>query len=427
MVSFFLFSTFAEEDAIGATVVQDWENTTIDSKISLDINKEALHLPADRNTALARIHQESPRLMKDVYLSVLVDSSNRMGDYLAEKQITMNDINKLIEEGTETPAAFSQDLKDLTLYHQAKLGKAGELFVKHSVPYKPAVPPSSTVSKVYSGILIDARGNLPVHGEYETETLQPCLFPKVWDTDMNLIYEKNMVLPAIAKKQGIIRYASALNEKDYRDIIGVNPLRIVARGVFGQNRTDPIIAGSDAAQILAKPENLKLLEEGKLIIICNKENLRTSLPYPLPDENFYFAYHNIKKMFSKETPDSINMRPGINTIKITMYDIRFIADSPEILPEEKGRVDIIARALRAMGPYTKFLIEGHTADINQPKNQLVLSVARADKIAEELAKRGIDASRMTTAGYGGTRPIAPNDTSPNRAKNRRVEITIMRD
>jgi len=52
---------------------------------------------------------------------------------------------------------------------------------------------------------------------------------------------------------------------------------------------------------------------------------------------------------------------------------------------------------------------------------------RADKIAEELAKRGIEANRMQTAGYGASRPIAPNDTAENRAKNRRVEITILRD
>ena len=55
------------------------------------------------------------------------------------------------------------------------------------------------------------------------------------------------------------------------------------------------------------------------------------------------------------------------------------------------------------------------------------ALQRADKIAEELAKRGIEASRMQTAGYGATRPAAPNDTTENRAKNRRVEITIMRD
>ncbi|MGP1529760.1 MAG: OmpA/MotB family protein, partial [Treponema sp.] len=40
-------------------------------------------------------------------------------------------------------------------------------------------------------------------------------------------------------------------------------------------------------------------------------------------------------------------------------------------------------------------------------------------------KRGIAPSRMTTAGYGATRPLVPSNTSENKAKNRRVEITIL--
>ena len=149
--------------------------------------------------------------------------------------------------------------------------------------------------------------------------------------------------------------------------------------------------------------------------------------YPLMDEQFYFMYRDIEKFFLDREPDNIAVKAPKNIIKITMYDIRFVADSAEILPDETGRLDVIAEALKKVGPNTHFLIEGHTADLNRPEGERILSLQRADKIAEELAKRGIEASRMQTAGYGATRPIAPNDTTENRAKNRRVEITIMRD
>ena len=245
---------------------------------------------------------------------------------------------------------------------------------------------------------------------------------------MNLIYEKNIVDPDQAKKHSIVLYTGTLDDSEYRDRIGTEPLRIIARGVFGDNRTDPIISNEDAERILAKKENIELLRQGKIVIVCDKDTLQVSPTYPLVDEQFYFMYHDIEKFFLDREPESISVKAPENVIKITMHDeILFVADSAEILPDETDRLNIIAEALKKVGPNTHFLIEGHTADLNRPEGQRILSLQRADKIAEELAKRGIEANRMQTAGYGATRPIAPNDTAENRAKNRRVEITILRD
>ena len=407
--------------------VQNWETAQVDSKITIDLNKSGLYLPTDRNAAIRLIQQNRSSLLKNAYLSILVDSSHRIGNYLAEERISLTDINTVINNGKSTAPVLSQELQTAIVYHQNPLQELANLFVKHNAPYTPSFFPLGTASKVYTGILIDARGQLPVHGEYSSEQLNPCLFPQIWNKNMNLIYEKNMVDPAQAKKQGIVLYTGTLDESMYRDRIGTEPLRIIARGVFGDNRTDPIISNEDAERILAKRENIELLRQGKIVIVCNKDTLQVSPTYPLMDEQFYFMYRDIEKFFLDREPDNIAVKAPKNIIKITMYDIRFVADSAEILPDETGRLDVIAEALKKVGPNTHFLIEGHTADLNRPEGERILSLQRADKIAEELAKRGIEASRMQTAGYGATRPIAPNDTTENRAKNRRVEITIMRD
>lgn len=407
--------------------VQNWETAQVDSKITLDLNKSGLYLPTDRNAAIRLIQQNRSSLLKNAYLSILVDSSHRVGNYLAEEKISFTDINTVINNGKSTAPILSQELQTAIVYHQNPLQELANLFVKHNAPYTPSFFPLGTASKVYTGILIDARGQLPVHGEYSSEQLNPCLFPKIWNKNMNLIYEKNIVNPAQAKKQGIVLYTGTLDESEYRDRIGTEPLRIIARGVFGDNRTDPIISNEDAERILAKKENIELLRQGKIVIVCDKDTLQVSPTYPLVDEQFYFMYRDIEKFFLDREPENIAVKAPKNIIKITMYDIRFVADSPEILPDETGRIDVIAEALRKVGPNTHFLIEGHTADLNRPEGERILSLQRADKIAEELAKRGIEANRMQTAGYGATRPIAPSDTAENRAKNRRVEITIMRD
>ncbi len=72
----------------------------------------------------------------------------------------------------------------------------------------------------------------------------------------------------------------------------------------------------------------------------------------------------------------------------------------------------------------KLTIEGH-ADITGPDafNQ-VLSERRAKAVADYFIRKGIDAGRLTTIGYGSTRPIAPNDTAEGRKQNRRVELKL---
>ena len=55
----------------------------------------------------------------------------------------------------------------------------------------------------------------------------------------------------------------------------------------------------------------------------------------------------------------------------------------------------------------------------------MISKERAYSIAAELAKRGIDKDRFICKGSGSKKPVASNDTEEGKAKNRRVEITIL--
>ncbi|MDE5613291.1 MAG: OmpA family protein [Treponemataceae bacterium] len=111
-------------------------------------------------------------------------------------------------------------------------------------------------------------------------------------------------------------------------------------------------------------------------------------------------------------------------LRLSMRDIRFVPDSNEVLPSEHGRLDEIADVLK-LAPDAQFLVEGHTAAVGKPEGEQKLSVERARTIAEELAKRGVNAAAFICRGWGGTRPIADNATDAGRAQNRRVEITIL--
>jgi len=70
-------------------------------------------------------------------------------------------------------------------------------------------------------------------------------------------------------------------------------------------------------------------------------------------------------------------------------------------------------------------VEGHTAAVGRAAGELELSKRRAKKIVDELSARGIPADRFIYKGWGGTKPVAGNDTEEGRARNRRVEITVL--
>jgi OOP family OmpA-OmpF porin len=71
------------------------------------------------------------------------------------------------------------------------------------------------------------------------------------------------------------------------------------------------------------------------------------------------------------------------------------------------------------------LIEGHTDDRGAAKYNHDLSARRAKSVVAWFAKKGVDAKRFDSAGFGEERPIATNDTDDGRKANRRVEIHLV--
>lgn len=111
-------------------------------------------------------------------------------------------------------------------------------------------------------------------------------------------------------------------------------------------------------------------------------------------------------------------------IRLTMQNLNFKPDSAELLPGENERLDQIAQVLKEVSDQM-FLVEGHTASVGYEKGEMKLSVERANSVANALIQRGIPREKFICKGSGGTKPIADNSTPEGKAKNRRVEITIL--
>jgi hypothetical protein len=107
----------------------------------------------------------------------------------------------------------------------------------------------------------------------------PCLFPKIWDSDMNLIYERSMLsarVPQIRYYNGdsILQNNPTGLSAEVRQVVGDRPLKIFARGVFGIKPTDLIIDREDALTIISSEDNRRLLSQGKVVIILDDSVLK---------------------------------------------------------------------------------------------------------------------------------------------------------
>jgi len=102
--------------------------------------------------------------------------------------------------------------------------------------------------------------------------------------------------------------------------------------------------------------------------------------------------------------------------------ILFATGRAELQPESRPVLKEIASTMKKYGDL-KILIEGHTDNVGAAASNLSLSDARAAAVKAALVSEfGLDPTRITTKGFGDTKPAAPNATAIGRAQNRRVEI-----
>ncbi len=113
-----------------------------------------------------------------------------------------------------------------------------------------------------------------------------------------------------------------------------------------------------------------------------------------------------------------------NRLKLDIpSDISFDTDRADINPNFRPVLDNFASSL-VKNPVTTVTIIGHTDSTGSDAINNPLSVNRAASVRDYLVGRGVASNRISIDGRGSREPLVANDTSANRAKNRRVEIYV---
>jgi OOP family OmpA-OmpF porin len=94
-----------------------------------------------------------------------------------------------------------------------------------------------------------------------------------------------------------------------------------------------------------------------------------------------------------------------------------------LLPKSFPKLNDVVSILKD-NPSFRLTIDGHTDFVGNDAYNQTLSEQRAASVRAFLISKGISDSRITSFGYGESRPVADNNTAAGRAKNRRVEMTL---
>jgi outer membrane protein OmpA-like peptidoglycan-associated protein len=128
----------------------------------------------------------------------------------------------------------------------------------------------------------------------------------------------------------------------------------------------------------------------------------------------------------------LNKRPAQASVVLTKNELKlkrqvhFLFDSSEIQPDSESILEEIAELLRTHSEVQFIEIQGHTDDVGSPEHNLRLSEDRAHAVRDALVRLGVDESRLSARGYGKEKPLVPNVSPQNRARNRRVQLMIQK-
>lgn len=162
---------------------------------------------------------------------------------------------------------------------------------------------------------------------------------------------------------------------------------------------------------------------GKFIITLNSgKNYGIAVKatgYLFHSENFDIPAGSADQLVNK-TIELKNIAIGS---KIALRNIFFDYGKSTLRPESNAELDRLVKLMKEV-PNLKIEISGHTDNTGSATVNETLSQQRAEAVVTFLTNKGVSASRMTSKGYGASRPVATNNTDDGRQMNRRTEFEI---
>jgi len=262
----------APETALDVVSRVEWAAGRIVVEVTRPLDPSTPSLLRAKADAETELDQRLPDALSRALGPLTVDSSHMLSDYFNSDPGLFGRLNDVAIHAPRTDLFLTGDFASLVARYAIPFfgdkGIASPLYPSKATPIRRRLGDVS--ARAYTGLLIFARGMLPSAGTSRVAAARPALFPRIWDEQMNLVLDRDMCAPETLRTWGMVGYSSAVDDPAADLRVGAVPLRLAARGVFGDNDTDIVISMDGARQLLALPENIALLQQGRICIVYDK-------------------------------------------------------------------------------------------------------------------------------------------------------------
>ena len=224
--------------------------------------------------AARRILRRRDEAFRNAVMNVPVSSADSVRDILHERPGLYGALDEREPAGAPSGVRPTRDMRFAELTIRYPLHETlSRAYRPHEIAR--AIPQSLSwvPSKEYTGLVIDARGQLPVHGTDEESRVHPVVLPRLYDSEMRLLLESTMVEPEYLRRWGPAAYTSDPALEGFEQRIGADPLYVAADAVFGTRPANPLLPSETAKRLLTVKGNRQLLAEGRVVIVVEPEVL----------------------------------------------------------------------------------------------------------------------------------------------------------
>lgn len=261
-------SLFSTSDEILWNKSVDWENNRIELNVKSPLNIKHSTLSTARMKSETWIDDNLTNIFFKNILDIPVDSLNSVSMTINKNPDTYYLLDNLSESLEPDYSRLTTNLEYLeTKYSFPIYPDFASVFYK-STTHREAVKNLDHIEYgKYTGLIIYVPKELPLYRKDKNGVLTKVLFPKIYDDEMNLILDFTMVEPQFIKKWGVALYGTSFDESLYQERVGISPLRVVAKGLFGKNNSDIIISKEEADKLTGSIQNIKILSQARILII----------------------------------------------------------------------------------------------------------------------------------------------------------------
>jgi outer membrane protein OmpA-like peptidoglycan-associated protein len=246
----------------------------------------------------------------------------------------------------------------------------------------------------------------PKKEEVKAAPIVPAVVPK--DTDGDGITDDNDKCPTVP---GVAKYAGCPVPDTDKD------------GIDDDNDKCPTVPGVARYQGCPIPDTDKDGINDEEDKCPNEAGVARYQGCPVPDTDGDGVNDEEDKCpTEKGLPENFGC-PKLEDYKFDARKVQFVTGSSQLTKAAMTELDKGATILKEH-PKINISIEGHTDNTGSVAGNQKLSEKRAVAVKAYLAKKGVGEDRMTTSGFGQSKPIADNKTAAGRASNRRVEFKI---